>query len=70
MASEHEINALKERHATTLLAHRNVSGVGVERDAEGKYALVVYHSGDVDDLPTELEGYPVSYVRSGSFEKQ
>jgi hypothetical protein len=70
MASQRTIKALKKRHASALLAHPNVFGVGVERDDSGQYVLAVHVTGDADDLPAELEGHPLTYIRGERFEKQ
>ena len=70
MATEDEIRALKKRYSFELLKNRAVSGVGVERDENGEYVLTVHLSDDAFDLPSELEGLPVRYVRGGPFEKQ
>jgi hypothetical protein len=49
-----------------------VSGVGIEKDA-GEYVLTVHldsDSAEVDkDLPDEIDGVPVKYLRSGPFRK-
>lgn len=70
MATEKEIRALKKRVSAELLKNRAVSGVGVEREENGEYVLAVHLSEDAPDLPCELEGHPVRYVRSGPYEKQ
>ena len=68
--SERKIKALKKRYAKKLLAHPNVSGVGVERDESGDYRLVVHLTDDADDLPAELDGHPLSFIRTEPYEKQ
>lgn len=50
-----------------------MAGVGIEKDEAGEYVLAV-HLDDSDpkavkDLPTEIEGVPVKYIRSGPFRK-
>lgn len=70
MTTERAIKALKKRHSKTLLAHPNVAGVGVERDATGDYVLVVHLTADAADLPAEIDGHRLHYVRSGPFRKQ
>jgi len=50
-----------------------VSGVGIEKDEKGDYCLAVHLDSDKpeadQELPAEIEGVPVKYVRSGPFEK-
>lgn len=70
MSTERQIKALKKRHAKDLLAHPSVSGVGVERDEDGQYVLAVHISEDADDLPAELDGHRLTYIRGDRFEKQ
>jgi hypothetical protein len=73
MASEEEVRELKRRHAPELLKQAGVSGVGVERDDAGDYFLAVHL--DTDDpavrseLPDQIEGHRVQYLRSGPFQK-
>lgn len=70
MATETDIRQLKQRHGARLLAHPNVSAVGVERDEGGGYALTVDVRGDTRDLPEELEGHRIRYVTRGPYTKQ
>jgi hypothetical protein len=50
-----------------------VVGVGVEREANGQFVLMVHV--DTDDpgvlsrLPDQVEGYPVRVIRTGRYEK-
>ena len=67
---EKQIRALKKRHSAALLAHQCVAGVGVERDEQGDFTLTVHLTGDAPDLPKELEGHPIRYVRRGPYKKQ
>jgi len=48
-----------------------VSGVGIEKDDAGDYVLAVHLDSDEagKELPAEIEGVPVKYVRSGPFRK-
>jgi len=50
-----------------------VSGVGIEKDESGSYVLAVHLDSDDSetgkDLPEEIEGHPVKYIRSGPFRK-
>ena len=73
MATEQEIRGLKHRHSASLLARPGVSGVGVEKNDSGDYVLAVHV--DTDDpealkqLPEDIEGHTVKYIRSGPFRK-
>jgi hypothetical protein len=73
LATEQEIRELKHRHSASLLARPGVSGVGVEKNDSGDYVLAVHV--DTDDpealkqLPEDIEGHAVKYVRSGPFRK-
>ena len=48
-----------------------MSGVGIEKDDAGNFVLAVHLDSDEADkeLPAEIEGVPVKYVRSGPFRK-
>jgi len=70
MATEREIRSLKKRVSGLLMKNRAVSAVGVERDEKGHYVLTVHLVDDAPDLPAELEGHAVRYVRRGRYEKQ
>ena len=73
IATEQEIREVKRRHAARLLSKPGVSGVGIEKDEKGEYCLAVHLDTDKPEagkeLPAEIEGVPVKYVRSGPFEK-
>jgi hypothetical protein len=71
MATHDEIRALKDRYGQTLLGTRGVSGVGIERDSESDYKLVVHLADESakNDLPEQLDGHKVHYVASGPFVK-
>lgn len=73
IATEQEIREVKRRHSARLLSQPGVSGVGIEKDATGEYLLAVHLDGDNPEagkeLPAEIEGVPVKYVRSGPFRK-
>ncbi|HEV7484841.1 MAG TPA: hypothetical protein VGQ65_04110 [Thermoanaerobaculia bacterium] len=71
MATHDQIRAIKDRYGQTLLGSPRVSGVGIERDSESDYKLVVHLADDSarDDLPEELDGEKIHYVRSGPFVK-
>jgi hypothetical protein len=73
LATEQQIRELKRKHAPSLLARPGVSGVGVEKNESGDYVLAVHV--DTDDpetlkqLPADIEGHAVKYIRSGPFRK-
>ena len=73
IATEQEIREVKRRHSARLLGQPGVSGVGIEKDGTGEYVLAVHLDSDNPevgkDLPAEIEGVPVKYVRSGPFRK-
>jgi hypothetical protein len=69
MATHDEIRAIKDRYGQKLLGSPGVSGVGIERDSESDWKLVVHLAGESEDLPEQLDGYKVHYVRSGPFVK-
>ena len=73
IATEQEIRVVKRRHSARLLSQPGVSGVGIEKDDAGEFVLAVHLDADKpeagEELPAELEGVPVKYVRSGPFEK-
>ena len=74
MASEQQVNEVKRRHSRALLSRPGVSGVGVEKDGPNNYVLAIHVNGadpSVEkELPKELDGAPVRFVRSGPFRKQ
>jgi len=69
--NEEEVRAIKQRHSARLLQQPGVSGVGVEKDADGAFCITVHV--DANDsqahtrLPSHLDGAPVRVVRSGPF---
>lgn len=74
MASFEEIFALKKRHSAQLLKRRGVCGVDIDTDDAGETVLTI-HLNTADptvrqQLPDELEGYPIRYVHTGPFTKQ
>ena len=73
IATEKEIREVKRRHSARLLSQPGVSGVGIEKDEKGEYVLAVHLDAEkpetAKELPAEIEGVPVKYVRSGPFEK-
>ena len=70
MATEDEVRALKRRYSREFLTHPCVSGVGVERDERGEFRLTVHLNDDAPDLPAEIDGHAVQYVRRGPYSKQ
>jgi hypothetical protein len=73
MASAEELRAVKRRHSLKLLSKPGVSGVGVEKDKSGRYFLTIHLDSDDPELrsqlPDQIEGHPVKFVRSGPFRK-
>jgi hypothetical protein len=71
IATEQEIRELKSRHSARLLSLPGVSGVGIEKDESGKYVLAVHLDADnpPKELPDEIEGHAVKYIKSGPFRK-
>ena len=73
MASEEEVRQIKRRHASQLLTQPGVCGVGVEKDEAGQFVLAVHLETDDpkvrEGLPSQIEGQPVKYVKSGPFRK-
>jgi hypothetical protein len=74
MATFDEIKALKKRHSAQLLKMGGVCGVDIDSDDAGQAVLTVHL--DTSDpavrqqLPIQLEGYPVRYVHTGPFRKE
>ncbi len=71
MLTEEEARAVKSRHSADLLAKPGVSGVGVEKDEDGQFVIVLHLDADhpevQQELPKEIEGCRVKLVRSGPF---
>lgn len=74
MATFDELKAVKRRHAADLLRRDGVCGVDIGRDADGCLVIAVHLDSDDPDLrnqlPTELEGHPVTFVHTGPIRKQ
>jgi hypothetical protein len=74
MATFAELKAVKRRHAAALLRKDGVCGVDIAQDADGCPVIAVHL--ETDDpvlrgqLPTELEGHPVTFVHTGPIRKQ
>jgi hypothetical protein len=73
MLTEQQAQDVKRRHSTDLLSRPGVSGVGVEKDEDGKFVIAVHldadHPGVQEQLPKDIEGFPVKFVRSGPFQR-
>ena len=73
MATELAIREIKRRHSPHLLSVPGVSGVGIEKDANGEYVLAVHI--DTNNLearkrlPDVIEGHRVKYIENGPFLK-
>jgi hypothetical protein len=71
MLTEQEAHEVKRRHSTELLSKPGVSGVGVEKDEDGNFVIAIHldadHPGAQEQLPKDIEGFPVKFVRSGPF---
>lgn len=65
------MHKIKERHSAQLRSRAGVSGVGVQRDANGGFCISVFVDpavpGAIEALPKELEGAPVKVERTGPF---
>jgi len=74
MATFDEIFAVKKRHSAQLLKKPGVCGVDIDTDNPDESVLTVHL--DTNDpavrqqLPDQLEGYPIRYVHTGPFRKQ
>jgi hypothetical protein len=71
MSTEQEAHDVKSRHSNELLSKPGVSGVGVEKDETGQFVILVYldsnDPGVQQQLPQDIEGFPVKSVFSGPF---
>ena len=71
MFTEKEADDIKSRHSTELLSMPGVCGVGVEKNPDGAFVIVLYldadHPGMQSQLPKDIEGLPVKFVISGPF---
>jgi hypothetical protein len=72
MSDEAKLREIKQRHSARLLAMPGVSGVGIEKDTQGKLVLAVHMDAAIpqttaDTIPDQLEGWAVKKVRSGPF---
>lgn len=74
MATFDELRVVKRKYSADLLKRSGVSGMDIDVDKSGEASLVV-HLSDPDaqkrkDLPSQLDGYPVTYIYTGPIEKQ
>jgi len=73
MASEAELREVKRRHSAELMRLPGVCGVGVGKGKAGGLVLTLHLDTDdpkvAEQLPKEIEGYPVETVHSGPFKK-
>jgi hypothetical protein len=71
VASHDEIRRIKARYGRQIMSKPGVAGVGIEKDAGGEYELVVHLDDDAAraNVPEELEGQKVRFVKSGPFRK-
>jgi hypothetical protein len=74
MATFDELRAIKRKHSADLLKRPGVNGVDIDVDGSGEARLVVHlndrNPQNRNDLPSQLDGHPVTYVCIGSIEKQ
>jgi hypothetical protein len=74
MASVEELKLVKRRNSADLLRRPGVCGVDIEVNPQGDGVLTVHLEKDNPsirrNLPLEIEGHPVKYVRTGPFKKQ
>jgi hypothetical protein len=73
MNSANEIYQVKNRHSDRLRSLPGVSGVGVAKGKDGGLVIAIHVNRDdpnvTENLPKEIEGYPVEVVQSGPFSK-
>jgi hypothetical protein len=73
MATQSEIDEVKERHSERLMNMPGVVGVGVERDESGQFVLALHVETDdprvLGGLPRQVEGHPVKIIGGGPYEK-
>ena len=74
MATFDEIRDLKRRHSAQLLKKPGVCGVDIDTGEAGDSVLTI-HLDTADpavrqQLPDQLEGFPIRYVHTGPFRKQ
>jgi hypothetical protein len=74
VATFDELKKVKRRHAAALLKHSGVCGVDIEQDAPGGPIITVHldtkDPAVKEQLPRELEGFPLKFVETGPIRKQ
>jgi len=72
VATHDEIRKIKARYGQDILSKPGVAGVGIEKDDGGEYELVVHLADDAAraQVPDELDGQKIRFVKSGPFVKQ
>ena len=73
MSNANQIYEVKNRHSEKLRSLPGVNGVGVAKGKDGELVIAVHVDRDnprvAENLPKEIEGYPVEIVHSGPFSK-
>jgi len=71
MATQEQIRAIKDKYGEDLFRRRGVCGVGIEKDANGEFVLVVHLNDPAaqKEMPAQLDGQAVRYIASGPFRK-
>lgn len=71
-ATDNEIRDVKRRWSARILKHAGVVGLGIDHDIQGRPELTVFleQSSAMIGLPTEIEGYPVTFRVSGRLLEQ
>jgi hypothetical protein len=74
MASFDEIRELKKRYSAYLLRQPGVCGLDIDTSSSGEATLTVHLETDDPSirrqLPDQLDGFPIKYVRTGPFRKE
>jgi hypothetical protein len=73
VATEDEMRAIKKAHSSSLLRHPGVCGVNVGVEPDGQAVLEVHLDTDDPDvlknLPKQIEGHTIKYLKTGPFRK-
>ena len=71
MPSESEVDAILSRHSAWLFRQPSVCGMGVERDGDGEFVIVIYLDADSanvgQEIPASMQDVSLQQVRSGPF---
>ena len=61
------IESVRDLYEARFMAIKEVKGVGIGRDSEGREAIVLYVSSESvrTRVPSSVEGYPIELVRTG-----